>query len=126
MFTKLFEVYGNDFEKNVAKLKHECEGRIIDAYGENDEFDLGEYDWKDWIEIPEYKTIIDKNYSNDTFAEVFGIALTEKATSKKDKLSWITLLEQSKGKKKTALTKSDVNRLWLIHDHLNKFISTEE
>lgn len=126
VFTKLFEVYGNDFEKNVAKLKHECEGRIIDAYGENDEFDLGEYDWKDWIEIPEYKTIIDKNYSNDTFAEVFGIALTEKATSKKDKLSWITLLEQSKGKKKTALTKSDVNRLWLIHDHLNKFISTEE
>lgn len=126
VFTKLFEVYGNDFEKNVARLKHECEGRIIDAYGENDEFDLGEYDWKDWIEIPEYKTIIDKNYSNDTFAEVFGIALTEKATSKKDKLSWITLLEQSKGKKKTALTKSDVNRLWLIHDHLNKFISTEE
>ena len=126
VFAKLFEVYGNDFEKNVAKLKHECEGRIIDAYGENDEFDLGEYDWKDWIEIPEYKTIIDKNYSNDKFAEVFGIALTEKATSKKDKLSWITLLEQSKGKKKTALTKSDVNKLWLIRNHLNMFISTEE
>lgn len=126
MFTKLYEVYGNDYEKNVAKLKHECEGKILEAYGDNDDFDITEYDWKDWIEIPEYKAIIDKNYSNDKFSEVFGIALTDKAISKRDKLSWISLLEQPKGKKKVAMTKSDVNRLWLIHDHLNKFIPIEE
>jgi hypothetical protein len=24
------------------------------------------------------------------------------------------------------MTKSDVNRLWLIHDHLNKFVPTED
>lgn len=126
VFNKLFEVYGNDFEKNVAKLKHDCEGKIYDTYGDNDDFDIDDYNWKDWIEIPEYKAIIDKNYSNDIFSETFGIALTDKATSKKDKLSWISLVEQPKGKKKTALTKSDVNRLWLIHDHLNKFIPNEE
>ena len=126
VFNKLFEVYGNDSEKNVAKLKHDCEGKIYDAYGENDDFDIDDYNWKDWIEIPEYKAIIDKNYSYDLFSETFGIALTDKATSKKDKLNWISLIEQPKGKKKTALTKSDVNRLWLIRDHLNKFIPVEE
>lgn len=126
VFDKLYEVYGNDYEKNVAKLKHDCEGKIFDAYGDNDDFDIDDYNWKDWIEIPEYKAIIEKNYSNDIFSETFGIALTDKATSKKDKLSWISLVEQPKGKKKTALTKSDVNRLWLIRDHLNKFIPNEE
>lgn len=126
LFNKLYEVYGNDYVKNIAKLKHDCEGRIIDRYGDNDDFDIDDYNWKDWIEIPEYKAIIEKNYSNDIFSETFGIALTDKATSKKDKLSWISLVEQPKGKKKAALTKSDVNRLWLIRDHLNKFIPAEE
>jgi len=126
VFDKLYEVYGNDYEKNVAKLKHDCEGKIFDAYGDNDDFDIDDYNWKDWIEIPEYKAIIEKNYSNDIFSETFGIALTDKATSKKDKLSWISLVEQPKGKKKAALTKSDVNRLWLIRDHLNRFIPNQE
>ena len=126
VFNKLFAIYGNDFEKNVAKLKHDCEGKIYEIYGDNDDFNIEDHNWKDWIEIPEYKTIIDKNFSNDIFAETFGIPLTDKATSKKDKLNWISLVEQHKGKKKIALTKSDVNRLWLIRDHLNKFISSEE
>ena len=72
------------------------------------------------------KRIIHKNYSNDKFSETFGIALSDKVVSKKDKLSWLSLVEQPKGKKKAALTKSDVNRLWLIRDHLNKFIPTED
>ena len=126
VFDKLSEIYGNDSEKNVAKLKHDCEGKIYDAYGDNDNFDIEDYDWKDWIDIPEYKTIIEKNYSNDKFSETFGIALSDKVVSKKDKLSWLSLVEQPKGKKKAALTKSDVNRLWLIRDHLNKFIPTED
>lgn len=121
VFAKLYEVYGSNYEKNVAKLKHDCEGKIIEAYGDNDDFDISEHDWKDWLEIPDYKFIIDKNFSNDIFAKVFGIALTDKATSKKEKLHWISLLEQPKGKKKNPLTKSDVNRLWLIYNHLIQF-----
>lgn len=121
VFNCLKEVYGTNYNKNVAKLKHECEGRIIETYGDNDDFDITEYDWKDWIEVSEYKTIVLNNYSHDKFAEVFGIALTDKATSKKDKLSWMALVETQKGKKKTAVTKSDVNRLWLIRNHLDNF-----
>ena len=125
VFAKLEEVYGSDSEKNTAKLKHDCEGKIFDAYGDNDDFNLEDYDWKDWLEIADYKAIIDKNYSYDKFAEAFGISLSDKATSKKDRLSWISLIEPQKGKKKSAMTKSDVNRLWLIHDHLANFLPSE-
>ena len=125
VFLKLQEVYGSAYEKNIAKLQHDCISRIYDAHGEDDDFDIDDYNWIDLVEISEYKSIIDKNYPNDVFSSVFGIALTDKATSKKDKLAWLSLIEKPIGKKKTAMTKSDVNRLWLIHDHLNKFVPTE-
>lgn len=121
VFSCLKNVYGVDFEKNVTKLKHDCEGRIIDAYGDNDSFALEDYDWKEWIEVPEFKSIIERNFSYDEFSNVFGIPLSDKATSKKDKLSWISLIEHQKGKKKSPLTKSDINRLWLIFNHLKNF-----
>lgn len=126
VFAKLFEVYGHNYEKNIAKLKHDCEGKIYNAYSDSDDFNIDDHDWKDWIEVSEFKSIIDKNYSFDKFSETFGIALTDKATYKKDKLSWISMIEQRKGKKKTALTKSDVNRLWLIRDHLVNYLTIEE
>ena len=126
VFIKLGEVYGSNAEKKIAKLKHDCEGKIYEAYGDNDDFEIEDYDWKDWIEIPDYKELISSNYSYDKFAEVFGIALKENATSKKEKLSWLSIIEEAKGKKKTAMTRSDVNTLWLIRNHLNNFIPDEE
>lgn len=125
-FVRLYDVYGSDYEKNIGRLKHDCEGKIYEAYGDNDGFSIEDYDWKDWIEITDYKSIIEKNFSYKEFSEVFGIPLSEKATSKKERLSWLSLIEPQKGKKKNALTKSDVNRLWLIHDHLANFLSNEE
>lgn len=126
VFIKLEEVYGIDYAKQLAKLKHDCEGKIIEAYGENDGFSLEEYDWKDWIEVSDYKSIIEKNYSHAVFADTFGIALSDKDTSKKDKLKWITLIEPTKGKTKSGMTRSDVNRLWIIQDHLSKYIPEQE
>ncbi len=126
VFIKLQEAYGSDYEKSITKLRHDCEGLIIDAYGDNEDFDLSEYDWKDWIGISDYKSIISKNYSNPLFSDVFGITISDKSTSKKDKLNWLQLVEQQTGKKRVALTKSDVNRLWLIRDHLSQFIPVEE
>lgn len=125
IFAKLKEVYGNDAEKNVAKIRHECEGKILAEFGDSEDFNPDDYDWKDWMTVSDYKTIVEKQYSHSEFAETFGIALSEKASSKKDKLSWFSLVEQQKGKKKTALTKSDINRLWLIHDHLCNYRTPE-
>ena len=126
LFIRLNDVYGSDYEKNIFKLKHDCESKIYDAYGETDDFNIGDYDWRDWLEISDYKNVIEKNFSYDKFSEVFGIALSDKATSKKDRLSWFSLIETPKGKKKNALTKSDVNKLWIIHDHLANFLPVEE
>ena len=125
-FIRLHDVFGPGYEKNIGKLKHDCEGKIYDAYGDNDGFNIEEFDWKEWIEITDYKCIIEKNFSYEEFSEVFGIPLSEKATSKKERLSWLSLIEPQKGKKKNALTKSDVNKLWLIHDHLANFLPNEE
>ena len=125
VFLKLQEVYGAAYERNIAKLKHDCISRIYEAHGEDDDFDLEEYNWMDLIEIAEYKAIIDKNFPNPIFSSVFGIALSDNATSKKDRTKWISLVEKQIGRRRTAMTKSDVNRLWLIRAHLNQFMPIE-
>ena len=43
VFLKLQEVYGAAYERNIAKLKHDCISRIYEAHGEDDDFDLEEY-----------------------------------------------------------------------------------
>ena len=125
VFLKLQEVYGAAYERNIAKLKHDCISRIYEAHGEDDDFDLEEYNWMDLIEITEYKEIIEKNFPNPIFSSVFGIALSDNATSKKDRTKWISLVEKQIGRRRTAMTKSDVNRLWLIRAHLNQFMPIE-
>ena len=96
---KLQEVYVAAYERNIAKLKHDCISRIYEAHGEDDDFDLEEYNWMDLIEIAEYKAIIDKNFPNPIFSSVFGIALSDNATSKKDRTKWISLVEKQIGRK---------------------------
>ncbi len=124
-FMKLEEVYGSNYEKNIAKLKNSCEGKIISQYGDDDNFDMGEHEWKDFIELSEYKEYIEKNYSHDEFSETFGISLSDKDTSKKAKLSWFALIERTNGKKHSGLTRSDINRLWYIQKHLAKYLHEE-
>lgn len=124
-FMKLEEVYGSNYEKNIAKLKNSCEGKIISQYGDDDNFDMGEHEWKDFIELSEYKEYIEKNYSHDEFSETFGISLSDKDTSKKAKLSWFALIERTNGKKHSGLTRSDINRLWYIQKHLAKYLPEE-
>lgn len=121
VFDRLQLVYGVNFEKSIHQLRHRCEGSIYEIYGDDDDFVMDNHDWKDWVEISDYRDLIDKNYSDDRFSEVFGIALNEKCKSKKEKLAWIKLVEVQKGKKKTLMTKSDVNTLWLIQNHLSGF-----
>lgn len=122
VFFKLKNVYGDKWINNVAVLKNQVEGRIIKMFGELEDFDLSDYDWIDYIEIPEYKDIIEKNFSYPDFEEAFAINIGLKFKTKKEKLYWMTLITESKGKKKTALTRSDLNHLELINSHLSKFV----
>ncbi len=125
LFSRLQKVYGAKWLSNVAVLKNTVEGRIIKEYGENDDFDLTEYDWQDYIEVSEYREVIDRNFSHPEFEEVFAINTGLAFKSKKDKLSWMSMISEPKGKKSAALTRSDLNRLELINAHLANFMEDE-
>lgn len=125
LFNRLEMVFGAKWLNNVAILKNAVEGRIIKEYGDSDDFDMSEYDWRDYLEISEYREVIDKNFSYQEFEEVFAINIGLAFKSKKDKLNWMTLISEPKGKKSSALTRSDLNRLELINTHLTNFIDAE-
>ena len=125
LFARLEMVYGNKWLNNVAILKNAVEGRIIKEYGDNDDFNMSEYDWRDYLEVSEYRDVIEKNFSYQEFEEVFAINIGLAFKSKKDKLGWMTLISEPKGKKSSALTRSDLNRLELINTHLANFIDAE-
>ena len=125
LFNRLEMVFGAKWLNNVAILKNAVEGRIIKEYGDSDDFDMSEYDWRDYLEISEYREVIDKNFSYQEFEEVFAINIGLAFKSKKDKLNWMTLISEPKGKKSSALTRSDLNRLELINSHLTNFIDAE-
>lgn len=124
VFNRLEMVYGKKWVNNVAVLKNQVEGRIIKLYGDNDDFEMTDYDWKDYIDVLEFKEIIDKNFSHKEFEEAFAIDLGLAFKSKKDKLAWIMLIIDNK-KKSSALTRSDLNRLEYINNHLQQFIIEE-
>ncbi len=125
LFAQLEKVYGSKWLNNVAILRNAVEGRIIKEFGDNDDFDMEDYDWKDYLEVSEYRDVIDKNFSYQEFEDVFAINIGLNFKSKKDKLYWMSLISEPKGKKSSALTRSDLNRLELINTHLAKFIDAE-
>lgn len=127
LFSCLEKVYGTKWINNndIAILKNAIEGRIIKEYNNNDNFDLSEYDWRDYLEVSEYREVIDKNFSHPEFEEVFAINVGFAFRSKRDKLNWLSLISEPKGKKSSALTLSDLNRLELINTHLSNFIDKE-
>ena len=126
VLSRLQMVYGVKWENSVYMLKNECERKILEQYGDNDDFDPFEHDWKDWIEVSDYKKIIEKNFSDQRFVDAFAINIGLPFKTKKDKLAWITMIETKKGKKQAPLTRSDINYLWRIQNHLSNLVETDD
>lgn len=121
VFERLVMVYGDKWDKSVALLKNVTENKILKMFGDDDSFDPNNYDWRDYLEIMDYKTIIKENFSNDTFSQVFAIDLGLGFKSKNDKIAWIDrLIDKKKG---TSMTRSDINYLERINTYLQQFIS---
>ena len=59
-----------------------------------------------------------------SFARAFSINVGDAFKTKKEKLAWISKIDQPKGKKPAALTRNDINKLWLINDHLSNFVES--
>ena len=126
VLSRLQMVYGVKWENSVYMLKNECERKILEQYGDNDDFDPSEHDWKDWIEVSDYKKIIEKNFSDQRVVDAFAINIGLPFKTKKDKLAWITMIETKKGKKQAPLTRSDINYLWRIQNHLSNLVETDD
>lgn len=126
VLSRLQMVYGVKWENSVYMLKNECERKILEQYGDNEDFDPSEHDWKDWIEVSDFKKIIEKNFSDQRFVEAFAINIGLPFKTKKEKLAWITMIETKKGKKQAPLTRSDINYLWRIQNHLSNFVETDD
>ena len=123
LFERLEMVYKHRWlSGQILILKNEVEYRIIKGNGDSPDFDLSDYDWRDYLELSEYKDVISKNFSYTEFEEVFAINTGGAFKTKTDKLAWLSLLNESKNKK-SALKKSDINRLELINRHLQQFIA---
>ncbi|MBP5228856.1 MAG: DGQHR domain-containing protein [Bacteroidales bacterium] len=127
VFSCLEEVLGERWENSILQIKNDCEARIIKQIGDNDADSLDNYDWKDYLDISDYKSIIEKNFSSPKFSEAFSIQMSIGDTFKtrKEKLSWMTVADSPKGKKQDALTQSDIDKLWVIRDHLAQFATTD-
>lgn len=126
LFSLLEKVYGPRWESNVAILKHEVEGRILKEFQETDGFDMADFDWRDYLEISDYKDVISKNFSSPEFEEIFAIDLGLGFKTKRDKMAWLSFLNEPKGKNGLSLTRSEVNRLESINSHLSKFMMEDE
>lgn len=120
IYGTLETLYGEKWENSVAiaGIKNECTSRILKEIDENEVDTLDNYDWKDYLEISDFKQIIDKNYQSEFVNTRFSIDLGDGFKSKKERLAWLSKIESPKGKKHDALTRNDINKLWLIRDHL--------
>ena len=124
VFNCLKDVYGDRWENSILLLKNDCEGRIIKQIGDNDVDSLDNYDWRDWLEVADYKSIIEKNYNSPQFADAFSIntSVGDSFKTKKERLGWISPINGPKGKKQDAMTQAEIDKLWLIRDHLANYV----
>ena len=122
-FLCLESVFGTQWLRNVANLELEVKLRIQKEYGDTDDFDIANYDWRDYLVISDYKEIINKYFTYQDFSDIFAIDLGTGFKTKKEKLAWMLLLTDPKNKNGSSLTRSDINRLEIINSHLSKFVS---
>lgn len=127
VFTKLEEALGDKYENSISILQNECTGRILKTIVDNDNDSVDNYDWKDFLEISDYKDLIDKYFTSyPEFAEAFSINIgAESFKTKKEKLAWISIVDIPKGKKHDSLTNADISKLWLIREHLAHFVTED-
>lgn len=126
LFSRLEKTFGSRWESNVAILKHDVEGRILKEFQETEGFEMADFDWRDYLEISDYKDVISKYLANPEFEEVFAIDLGSGFKSKREKIAWLSLLNEPKGKNGPSLTRSDLNRLESINSHLSKFLMEDD
>lgn len=129
ILSSLIALFGADWEFEIASIKRECITRASKEEERKYKDGIREtVDWKDVLSVSDFKTIIEKFWSktsSDTsyipFEKRFAFDIGEGFHTKAEKLKWLSHLNSykdvwSSGTKK--LTKKELERLRLIHNHL--------
>lgn len=121
VLSKLEDLYGSKWEKSIFETKAKCLQRMAEMG--DDEID--EENWSDYLQVTDYKDIIEKNWLMNngdenfrTFSEEFSINIGDNFKSKKDKIKWLTDFIQyrtaQKSTKGKPLNRLQVNELSII------------
>lgn len=128
---KLEDLYGDNWESSVNDIKKDCWSRLVQQYGDEEDFDLQDFEWTDAIELDDIKSIIEKNWTQGkesdknflTFKREFSINVNDKFSTKQERLAWLDDLMKLKkivsNPKGGKLTHQQVNEMELIYSSLN-------
>lgn len=123
VFAQLEAIYGPNWEDNFVKLKNVCQNRIIDELEDSKGFNINDYDWKNWVDISDFRKIVDNHFTQGKIAEIFTLPTNKDLVKKSEKLAWIMTINKGKGNKQILLTQTDVDNLEVISIHLKNYIN---
>lgn len=126
-------LYDEKWELEISPIKRACIDRAEKQkekyYKEvGDEMEL---DWKDVMDVSEFKTIIDRNWSKSnheivgfkTFEEKYSFDIGDGNHTKSEKMKWLSYLNSYKdlwNSDNKRLTKAEVNKLKMIYNFILK------
>lgn len=127
----LRSLYGDKWELEISPIKRTC---IDKAEKQKEKYykEVGEeleLDWKDVMDVAEFKTIIEKNWTKTntgiegfkTFEEKYSFDIGEGCQTKAEKTKWLSYLNSYKdlwNSDNKRLTKAEVDKLRAIYTFL--------
>lgn len=117
----LRECYGDDYLRKLFYVQRECEDKIIKVYGDQDGFELKNYNWEDELCIVHYKDIISENFCRQEFMNNYSIDIGEGIRTKKEKLQWLVFCDKASNPQ-NKFTSAINGKLEIIREHLNNII----
>lgn len=124
----LQSLYGDKWELEISPIKRTCIDRV-EKLKEKHYKEVGEeleLDWKDVVDVAEFKTIIEKNWTKTnpdltgfkTFEEKYSFDIGEGCQTKAEKTKWLSYLNSYKdlwNSDNKRLTKAEVGKLQAIY-----------
>ena len=128
LINHLYSLFGDKWELEISPIKRACIDRA-EKQKEKHYKDVGEeleLDWKDVMDVAEFKTIIDKNWSKTnpkvenfkTIEEKYSFDIGEGHQTKAEKMKWLSYLNSYKelwNSDNKRLTKAEVDKLEAIY-----------